>query len=200
MEEKFTLPEKILDAISAVRGEEYRGAADVTQDVFPLSLIIKKEQAEKEKKKLQTLKAGDKMPDGSIYLGYMRGKDWYVTAEDAQDQNGKRLRFKFNEACGYARVLHVHSHADWKLPSEELEMEGILTIMYRNASIGAFEGTYSPSDGISGFYWSSNVSSDGKAVEQINFRWGDRVKVDAMNNYGSVRCVRSVPRVPKEQE
>jgi hypothetical protein len=111
------------------------------------------------------LKSGEYASDGSIYLGYFKKKDWFVTAQDAQDAEGSRLRMNFNAAAKYAKKLQAHGHDDWMVPSraddrnrpnimgESVKSENIMNEMFRYKDAGAFKGTYDENHS----YWSSTA-------------------------------------------
>jgi hypothetical protein len=104
---------------------------------------------------------GQKMADGTFYLGQFASKDgaqkdWFAAAEDAKDDNGNRLSLSFNGAAEYAKNSKAHGHDDWGVPpSKEPD---ILNELFNNkAKIGGFDETDSDS---SGYYWSSTFKYD----------------------------------------
>jgi hypothetical protein len=111
------------------------------------------------------LKSGEYASDGSIYLGYFKNKDWFVTAEDAKDAEGENLRMNFNAAAKYAKKLKAHGHDDWRVPPRTEERDkpnimgqtnkgtNIMNEMYMNRDTGAFIGTYDENHS----YWSSTA-------------------------------------------
>jgi len=119
---------------------------------------------------------GKKRDDGTIYLGYHRGRDWFTTAEDAQDENGERLTMNFNDASGYTADLEAHGHNDWELANKY-----ILDKMYKAQNKGAFDETYDRSGkplyngdirNSAGWYWSSTkhiVDTDVAWVQQFSY-------------------------------
>jgi hypothetical protein len=125
---------------------------------------------------LEPTDAGKIMEDGTIYLGFYKDRDWYVTDKDAP------LRMNFNKAAEYARYLHQHGYSDWLVPDAE-----ILTHMFNNKSSGNFAGSYGES-----YYWTSKA--DGDEINrgwQVSFKHGS---TGAYNDSVQVRCVRSEPR------
>jgi hypothetical protein len=80
---------------------------------------------------------GLRQPDGSIYLGFHNGSDWFVTAEDAKDEKSNNRCMSFKRATQYAHDLRAHNHNDWILPPKD-----ILNEMFKNKRVGAFSGTY----------------------------------------------------------
>jgi hypothetical protein len=126
---------------------------------------------------ITTPKIGDKMPDGTIYVGISpeTGKAMYATPADAS------LTMTFNDAQKYAAQLDAHGHKDWRMPTK-----AELNVLFNNrAAIGGFD--ISGSDP-AGWYWS--------ALPNLRWTaWGQRFSdgaQDTLNNYvhSSVRCVR----------
>jgi hypothetical protein len=133
------------------------------------------------------LKPGDVADDGTIYLGFHTGKDWFVTDRDAP------LEMTFNAAAKYAENLNIHGHDDWVVPNPNILQE-----MFNNKSVGAFRNTYNEgASGHSSDYWSSepyqnNVSD--WAWEQ-NFKSGKRDWYGNLTSI-SVRYARAELRPP----
>jgi hypothetical protein len=154
------------------------------------------EESAKKKNQMNLLTAGQKMPDGTIYLGLYKKKDWFVAAEDAKDNKGNNLQMKFNAAAEYAKNLKAHGHDDWRVPGNS-----ILNKMYNNKSTGAFKGTYDEGSGVCAmegptpWYWSSSPSPASR-----NSVWGQEFS-DGLRHWNLikdddvyVRVVRAVPR------
>jgi hypothetical protein len=117
---------------------------------------------------------GDKMPDGSIYVGISSISNVPVYAMPAD----ATLAMTFNEAMQYADKLNAHGHEDWRLPSR-----GELNVLFNHrAAIGGFNP---------GVYWSVDQSYDDRVYTQ---RFSDGyVDYDGHRDARmSVRCVRSV--------
>ena len=151
------------------------------------------------------LKVGQKMADGTIYLGYYsrapheqdgdnRKRDWFTTAEDAQE-NGMSLTMKFDRATKYIKSLEIHGHDDWELPDNI-----VLSKMYMAKNKGAFDGTYDEIEfGTASWYW---ASTDALNCSRLGIRSGiwnksfasGSVNVSLGDGIASVRPVRSVMR------
>ena len=130
-------------------------------------------------------KTGDRMPDGSIYLGFHKDKHWFVTADDARPAPGKGLAMPFNRADQYAQDLHTHGHADWQLPDNNMLQE-----MFNLRSVGNFKGTYNETGHyLTGKYWSStpDMSEDIGWVQDFETGFRNNHKKE---DYAAVRCVR----------
>ena len=126
------------------------------------------------------MKAGDKMPDGTIYAGISpeTGKKMYAMPADAS------VTYTFNEAQEHAQTINAckeHGHDDWHVPTK-----GELNVLFNNrAAIGGFN--VSGSDP-SGWYWSSSPKGIWSA-------WGQRFSDGDQNHddkvvHSSVRLVR----------
>ncbi len=160
---------------------------------------------EAEEKAFANAKTGEVMPDGTIYLGCYNDKDWFATAEDARDGNGKNLLMDFNAAAAYAKKLKAHGHDDWMVPPYSGKNEPrILDEMFNSKSIGAFQHTYNKASQRihnenystdSSYYWSSTELSSNlscamrKDFISGSFGWFSKTDLH------SVRCVRAVPRL-----
>jgi len=125
---------------------------------------------------------GDRMPDGSIYLGKFRSVRWFVMDHDV----GKPM--SYDQAQAYAQNLHAHGHADWKIPDQD-----ILEQMYGNRHKGSFSGSYNESGNFtSGWYWSSTQNP--KFANTMLGQWftsGNSGWIPKTNTF-SVRLVRSM--------
>jgi len=127
----------------------------------------------------QALAPGDKMPDGTVFVGISpdTNKPMYATPADAS------LTMKFNEAQQYATKLDAHGHKDWRVPTK-----GELNVLFNNrAAIGGFDISGSNPRG---WYWSASSGNTWDA-------WGQRFSDGLQNTYykgshSSVRCVRCV--------
>ena len=131
---------------------------------------------------------GDRMPDGTLYLGKYHGVRWFVMDTDAKDQNGRNLLMDHDAAEKYAKNLKAHGHTDWTLPDQD-----ILQKMFGNRHKGSFMGTYDEHGNFSsGWYRSStqNAKFTGKTIAQ----WFSNGNSGLVPNSGafSVRCVRGV--------
>src|ERR1035437_2758234 len=65
---------------------------------------------------------GAKMPDGTIYVGKVNGRQVFAAPEDAKDSDGQTLLRTFNGAAAYADKLNRENyldHNDWHVPTEE---------------------------------------------------------------------------------
>ena len=146
--------------------------------------------------------AGQKMQDGTFYLGRFKGKDgvekdWFAAAEDAEDnkgkkrKKGKRLLLSFNDAAAYAKGSKAYGHDDWIVPPGHDDPNGepdILGALFNNkAKIGGFDGTdLDPAD----WYWSS---SKVLGIYGLCQRFSDGEQFHDFTPYKlSVRLVRSV--------
>jgi hypothetical protein len=121
-------------------------------------------------------KIGDKMPDGTIYVGLSpeTNKPMYAMPVDAP------LTMKFNQAEKYAAKLDAHGHHDWRLPTK-----AELNVLFNNrASIGGFN-TSGP--GTATWYWSS---SPGNNWEAQRFSDGCQDDPSMEDGRSSLRCVR----------
>ncbi len=107
------------------------------------------EVAKAEAEVIAKAKAGDVMPNGSIYVGISPDTQerMFVTAQDAS------LSMNFNDAAIYAKGLAVHGRKDWRLPTlDELKM------IFQNKEEGALKGTFNATDSSEmgpHWYWSS---------------------------------------------
>jgi uncharacterized protein DUF1566 len=122
-------------------------------------------------------KAGDKMPDGTIYAGISPDtrQPMYTTPADAP------LTMKWKAAMKYAKKLDAHGRQDWRVPTKRE-----LNVLFNNrAAIGGFN--LSGSDP-AGWYWSGTQGNLWSA-------WGQRFSGGGQDdgskgNRSSVRCVR----------
>ncbi len=152
------------------------------------------------------LETGQKMKDGTIYIGRFKSadgteRDWFAAAKDARKgffKRGKRLALSFNDAVyKYARKSKAHGHRDWMLPPGDDDINGapdILNAMFENKDkIGGFDETGS---NYAGWYWSSSsfVHNGAYGTDQ---RFSDGKKHQHfVHEKLSVRFVRSVPVTP----
>ncbi len=113
----------------------------------------------------ETPKIGDKMRDGTFYLGRFKSidgtvKDWFAAADDVRAKNGGRLSMNFNAAVKFAKKSMAHDRSDWMLPPGEDDRVGepdILNEMYKNrAKIGGFVDEHEKKRS---HYWGSYFSS-----------------------------------------
>lgn len=122
-------------------------------------------------------KAGDRMPDGTIFAGVSpdTNKPMYATPADAP------LTMTFNAAKGYATKLDAHGHKDWRVPTRDE-----LNVLFNNrAAIGELNVTGSMP---AGWYWSASSHYLWYAWVQ---RFSDGRQDDSdKGRYLSVRCVR----------
>lgn len=170
---------------ASVLAEEERAA----QEEAALVLVMaEEERARLDEEGLAKARGGDIMPDGSIYLGKYKGRDWLVAAEDAKDGNGKNLLMDFNEAAAYAATSRAHGRNDWVVPTNDILMQ-----MFLYGS-GTLKKTYNQEGSYQSVYWSSSEDQN-KGVyaaawelrNGINCQHGKHIPF-------SVRCVRSVPQ------
>ena len=197
-------------AIAALNGEEpLSGPVIVSASVFPVTMEINMKEAEAEKmrqaeaaKREANPEVGYQMQDGTIYIGRFKSKNgvekkWFAAAEDAKDENGRRLSLTFNEAATYATNSRAHGHDNWVVPTgwAGLEWDGVpdvLGAMFNSKGKGAFKGTFDETGSESaGWYWSSTLGTYTKTNPKIQ-RFSD-----GFEYYGnqtpkhSVRLVRS---------
>jgi hypothetical protein len=67
------------------------------------------------------LRPGMEVADGSIYLGFDGGRDWYMAAKDICGSDKKTsINVSFNQAAAVALSADDHGHKDWKIPSQEI--------------------------------------------------------------------------------
>jgi len=146
-------------------------------------------------------KAGQKMEDGTFYLGRFKNKDgiekdWFAAAEDAKDKNGKRLSLSFKQAALHALCATAHDHSDWKVPPGFDDPKGepdILKALFNNAvKLGGFKTSRFDPTGRStaGWYWSSTPLNSISAHCR-NFKVGAQGSVAKMRGL-PIRLVRSV--------
>ncbi len=123
------------------------------------------------------LNIGDKMPDGTIYVGVSPNtkKPMYTTPADVP------LTMMSNEAIAYAEELAAHGHQDWRVPTN-----AELNVLFNNrAAIGGFDLT---SSGPAGWYWSAPEGSTWSTWAQ---RFSDGYpRHDYKGGHASLRCVR----------
>ncbi len=122
-------------------------------------------------------KIGDKMPDGTVYVGVSpeTNQRIYATPADAP------LRMTFNEAKEYATKLDAHGRQDWRVPTK-----AELNVLFNNrAAIGGFNVTGSfPA----GWYWSA---SPGYGWDAWGQRFSDGFQYyNGKGSHSAVRCVR----------
>jgi len=133
-----------------------------------------------------SVKPGDKMPDGSIYIGksVITGDALYAMAKDAP------MTCKWPVAMKYAQTSKECGHNDWRVPTED-EMKAISKRRDRGALKGTFNDSSLTSERL---YWTSQeifYPGDVHAVTidvlRSDERWADKFK--AVN----LRLVRSGP-------
>jgi len=96
--------------------------------------------------------AGDRMRDGSVYIGQLPGgAPLFAAPEDAP------LALSFSEAEDYVAKLNsekAHGHGDWRMPTKEE-----LWLLYGQRHAGALKDTfnYNSYDESDGAYWSSTL-------------------------------------------
>jgi hypothetical protein len=122
-------------------------------------------------------KIGDKMPDGTIYVGISpdTNKQMYTPPADAP------LTYTFNEAKKHAKKLRAHGHQDWRVPSKDE-----LNVLFNNrAQITGFDlsGSYP-----AGWYWTASQYGPWDAWGQ-HFTDGSH-DVSSKDTSASLRCVR----------
>jgi hypothetical protein len=130
--------------------------------------------------KSDSVRVGDKMPDGTIYAGLSpdTGQPMYTTPRDAP------LTYTFNEAGKYAEKLDAYGYDDWHVPTK-----GELNVLRENRNEGALEGTFNVTGSLpASWYWSSSQDINGGAWAQ---RFSDGYQYDDSKfNDSSLRCVR----------
>jgi len=145
-----------------------------------------------------TPQVGQKMDDGTFYLGRFNDKngvarDWFAAAEDAHDKNGNRLLLNFNEAVKYAKKLQAHGHNDWVIPPGNEDQKGqpdVLNEVFNNkAKIGSFDET---GKAFVSWYWSSTPYITEDFVNIQRFNDGAQLTDDKKDKL-ALRCVRSEP-------
>lgn len=141
------------------------------------------------------LRIGDFASDGSIYLGRYIDKDWFVTAADAKNSEGKNLTMGFNFAANYAKKLKAHGHNDWQVPpiDKKHRESDILIKMYQNAHTGKFNGTYEEKITPDRWYWSSTPDDNDNDCAQYQSFYINESRSSLKGDKLSVRCVRSQP-------
>lgn len=193
------LPRDFAKVVARIQGREPSNddrlrlaAGQDAASVMAISTAINAKPPEPEKPAFdpRNTNIGEKLEDGTIYLGFHNGRDWYATEQDAKDSSGRKLTMNFNQAADYAKNLNLHGHNDWQVPDKEM-----LNIMYQNKHTGAFRGTYDESGSFTaGYYWSSTelrVHSDVAWRQRFVGGHGGWFGTD---DAVSVRCVRSEPR------
>lgn len=144
------------------------------------------------------LEVGQKREDSTVYLGYYKGKDWFVASEDAKDVNGEALLMDFNQASGYSTSFDMYGHHDWQLPDLD-----ILDKMKEAKHKGEFSGTYNEIDhSANSSYWSSVHGGMWAGSEFFSdppqHSWGFEYDTGAnFTAHARVRCVRSESRFSK---
>ena len=117
--------------------------------------------------------AGDSLPDGTIYAGISPDthKPLYAMPTDA----GQMLSWK--KAGEFAAGLDMHGHKDWRVPTQN-ELEILYRLRHRI-----------PGFSMTGWYWSSSLSSHGLAWVQ---RFSDGHQFSHANAFEMLflRCVR----------
>lgn len=125
-----------------------------------------------------TLKIGDRMPDGTIHAGVSpdTGRVMYTTPADAP------LVCTFNQAQDYALNLDAHGHKDWRAPTS-----AELNVLFRNRdAIGGFDESGSFPGG---WYWSSSQYDYNTAWGQL-FSDGQQFYLNLKYLESALRCVR----------
>lgn len=135
-------------------------------------------------------KSGDCAGDGSIYLGEVDDRLWFVAAEDVKDtQTADRLLVNFNSAATYAGTLRMHGQSDWGIPPRD-----VLRLMQENKDVGAFAGTYECVDNTQrGWYWGLDLSAENKRY-QVKFMNGSAGFYSSEDTV-YLRPVRSIPKM-----
>lgn len=137
----------------------------------------------------ENMKPGQKIEDGSIYVGFHDNLDWYATDKDAFGADGKRLSLSFKEAAEYVQNLDAHGHRDWQIPTATvlIEMQKIRNKGNLYASFLVCEEVYDQAR------YLSSTRPSGSYMQLINFSSGA-----CSNDYASaktfLRPVRPVPR------
>ncbi len=165
----------------------------VPNSVFPVSEAIKKKAAAE---KAENPEPGQRMPDGTFYLGRFTGadgieKDWFAAAKDAAGKMGKKLLLDFNEAAQYAKDSKAHKHNDWMAPCYDTDGQPniIKTIFNLREKISGFDQTDSWQHSA---YWTSVSTYGGDFGERMDFSDGI-LKGTCSGMKLSVRLVRSAP-------
>lgn len=137
--------------------------------------------AKKDAKTKNALEVGDKMKDGSIFVGISpdTGKQMFAAPADAG------ITKTFNGAAKYAMKLNVIKflgHRDWRVPTRDE-----LNVLFESRDKGALKGTFNLA-GLN-LYWSSTPD------RSKSYAWVQRFsdgKSDWDHKAGtlSVRCVR----------
>ncbi len=105
--EEYVVPKELLDAIAFVSGEEPASKGQALKvkvsDVFPVAAEIKKKEAAAAAERAARPHTGDRMEDGTIYLGRFKNKDGTEKGlVFAADDGGMNLTLDFNKASLYA--------------------------------------------------------------------------------------------------
>ncbi len=191
---------ELATAIAELNGEAPpSGPVFVPASTFPVSEKIKRDR-------IENPEVGDKMPDGTTYIGQFKDVDgvekkWFAAAKDATRINGERFSLTFNEASAYAANSQVHGHNDWAVPTGWFDNTGapdILGAMFNSRSKGAFTGTFNEedSDQNDDQYWSASPNANFVGFLKTQcFSDGEQTSVGNSLRL-SIRLVRSVP-VPR---
>ena len=161
------------------------------------------------KKKKSTVEIGDKMDDGTLYLGRYQSadgviKDWFVDADDAKDNKGRKLWVNFNDAAACAKNSMDHGHNDWMVPPGDHDRNGepdILGIIFNNKArlSGWFKGGFNDDRDYPGNlspqndYWSSSPDPNFPGCAKFRDFSSGTKGLFSKKCGGSVRLVRSVP-------
>lgn len=174
---------RIFDIAMALLTRKLRSEGKSTYELDPVELKSGKD-----------MEVGEVRSDGTIYLGYMHDKDWFVSSEDMRHE-GHLLSTMFNEAADVVKDYQVHGHDDWQMPNDNL-----LSMMIALRNTGGFKDTFNANQG----YWSSTeIPLYPNAKVQVFARMADisdrgfGINTNYRVSDGLVRPVRSEPRVPK---
>lgn len=131
-----------------------------------------------EDKDISALQPGDKLRDGSVYVGISptTGEPMVAAPEDASK------KMTFQAASRYARDLKVGKHGDWRVPSEE-ELAMLKSLQDEGALRGSFNR--------SAAYW---AAANKKALNAWCEPFSPATKENGYYSMdlNAVRCVRSL--------
>lgn len=196
-------------AIAAMEGSNekfLKGTfSQVSDKVFPISLEIKNNEILQKKAKgleleAETASVGEKMSDGTIYVGVYDQFYWFATATDAMvtPRSKCRLEMTYDEAEEYASKLRIGGYSDWILPPGDGEDKkaDILGALYDCRNEGSFAGTFS--DDPYSWYWAK--TNPGEIYElfarerSLSDGEGEVESTRNRSDQGFVRCVRAIPK------
>lgn len=128
---------------------------------------------------------GQKMPDGTVYICYYGGKDWYTTERDVIDHEG----FSHTAAALYAKAMRAYGHIDWEVPNDH-----VLNEMYLCRNTGSLKGTFNGNaQDERRWYRSSTPMAQSERTYDQDFSNGTKTTAPHAGRL-SLRCVRGIAR------